>query len=161
MEMYERVQYENGDILLKKFVVDISKYNIVVQSDGDKLLVKKKNIVINSINLLKNYNFAHGKITSCSINGVEQNQLKFKKILGEVYNLINNGVAIIKKSTLNIKTIKKTDEGFSFIKNLGISVQGCDSNKCINEIFIQAKANNIKVYMEVELENKTMLTIDI
>ncbi len=51
MEMYERVQHENGDILLKKFVVDISKYNIVVQSDGDKLLVKKKNIVINSINL--------------------------------------------------------------------------------------------------------------
>ncbi len=161
METYERVQNENGDILLKKIVIDESKYHIVTQSNGDKLLVNKKNIVINNVDQLKNHNFSHGKITSCLINNIEQDQLKFKKILSEVYKLINNGVTIIKESTLNIKTIKKTDEGFNFIKNLGISVQGCDSNKCINEIFIQAKANNIKVCMEIELKNKTVLTINI
>ncbi len=56
-------------------------------------------------------------------------------------NQINDGTKIIKNTKLNIKTIKKEDEGFYYLDNIGISVQGIDSNKCLNEIISQCMEN--------------------
>ena len=88
-------------------------------------------------------------------------KLNYKSILCHIYCLINNEVQIIKNSSLNLKTTKKTDDGFYYITELGISVQGCDANKCIHEIMNQAIDNDIRINMKVKLENKEEITINL
>lgn len=68
---------------------------------------------------------------------------------------------IIKKSTLNIKTIKCTEKGFTYYKDLGISVQGVDANKCLYEIVVQCVNNNIKLHIDIQLDNKENIIIEI
>jgi hypothetical protein len=58
-------------------------------------------------------------------------KLKYKSVLENIYKIINDGTKIIKNSKLNIKTIKKLDEEFYYLEDLGISIQGVDSNKCL------------------------------
>jgi hypothetical protein len=69
--------------------------------------------------------------------------------LNRIYEIINDGSNIIKNTILNIKTLEKKDDGFYYLKDLGISVQGVNSNKCLKEIFIQAKQGKIKLRMTV------------
>ena len=69
------------------------------------------------------------------------------------------GVVIIKNSILNIKTLKKLDQGFVYLENIGISYQVCDSNKAITEITNQCIKNNFKLFMKIKLENNNIITI--
>jgi hypothetical protein len=61
---------------------------------------------------------------------------------------------------MNIKTTLCKENGFHPIENLGISVQGKDSNNTMIEILTQTKANNIKLTMEIELQDKKIIYIE-
>jgi hypothetical protein len=53
------------------------------------------------------------------------------------------------------------DSGYYYLDKLGISVQGVDANNCIYEIVNQCIKNNIKLKMNIKLENKDDIIIDI
>jgi hypothetical protein len=158
--IYTQIKLENGDILLKKIDVDTNLYIIQKQKD-DILLKRKKSEKINSIDDLDNYDFKKSIILKCSLNDEEIDKNKYKPILEKVYSIIDNGVKIIKNTKLNTKTIKKEDEGFYYLENIGISVQGVESNKCLNEIINQCIMNEIDIKMSIELSNKITIDIDL
>jgi hypothetical protein len=124
---------------MESIIINNIEYNIIPQQNNNLLLVPI--IIINDIDLLKEYNFSKSIITYCKINNQIKNMVKYKKILNYIYEIINNGTKIIRNTTLNIKTIEKTDNGFYYLENLGISIQGVDSNKCIYEIINQCTVN--------------------
>lgn len=149
----------NGDILLEKIIIDITKYTIITQDNGDKILKHVTCIDIIDIKDIKNYEFKKSKIMECTINNETLKQLKYRTILDYIYNTINDGFRIIKNSNLNIKTIKKNDEGFYYLENIGISVQGSDSNKSLYEIIKQCTENNIKIHMKIKLIDEILINV--
>ena len=142
MDIYKYNKLTNGDILLEKL-----------------LLTKINGVNISDIADLKNYNFTKSTILSCSINNTNIIKLKNKPILKYIYELINDGAKIIKQTKLNIKTIKKQDEGFYYLENLGISIQGADSNKCLLEIVNQCIENEISLKMQIKLDDKSICNL--
>jgi hypothetical protein len=149
METYKIIQLDNGDILLQKFIIDNINYTIIHKENGDKLLKKITNIT--DINEIKNYDYKKSIILECSVDNKEFNKLKYKLILEEIYKIINDGTKIIKNTKLNIKTIEKQDEGFYYLDNIGISIQGVDSNKCLYEIINQCIENKIKLLNNITI----------
>ena len=130
--IYKYIEQDNGNILLQKTVIDYTKYDQIIQDNGDILLKTKK--IITKLDDLKNINFTNSVIVSCKLNNQIKQKMKYKAILEDVYTLIGSGAKIIKNTKLNIETVNKNDNGFYYIDNLGISVRGVDSNKCIYEI---------------------------
>lgn len=151
METYKFTKLDNGDILLQKIVIDNINYTVINKENGDKLLKKITNINITDIKDIKDYDFKKSIISKCLIDDKEFNKLKYKSILEQIYKTINDGTKIIKNTKLNIKTIKKEDEGFYYLDNIGISVQGVDSNKCLLEIINQCIENEIELSMKIKL----------
>lgn len=78
-----------------------------------------------------------------------------------IYNIINDGTHIIKNTELNIKTIKKTTDGYYYLNNIGISVQGVDSNKYISEIINQCIENNITITIIIKLKDDHQIALTI
>ena len=134
---------------------------ITNKNNGDKLLKKITKIDINDVNDIKKYDFRKSNILSCLLNDEEITKLKYKSILENIYKIINDGTKIIKNSKLNIKTIKKLDEGFYYLEDLGISIQGVDSNKCLLEILNQCIENEISLIMKIKLNDETNVNINI
>ena len=161
METYKIRNLDNGDILLLKNIIDNTNYNIIYKENGDILLQKINNINITDIKDVKNYDFKKSIIQITKINNEDFNKLKYKLILEQIYKLIKDGVKIIKNTKLNIKTIKKEDEGFYYLDNIGISIQGVDSNKCLLEIINQCLENQIKLSMKIILVNNIIININI
>jgi hypothetical protein len=159
METYKFIQLDNEDILLQKIVIDDTIYTTINQNNGDILLKKSTQINITDINEIKNYNFKKSSILICSINNIKHDKLKFKSILDCIYKLINDGSKIIKNTKLNIKTIKKEDDGFYYFDDIGISIQGVGSNKCLFEIINQCIKNEIKLFMKIKLLDKNTINI--
>ena len=157
MEIYIFTKLNNGDILLQKKIIDTTNFIIINKDNGDILL--QKNIQFTDITELTNYNFTKSIISDCSIDNKKWNKLKYKSILCQIYKLINDGTKIIKNTNLNIKTIKKEDNGFYYLDNIGISVQGVDSNNCLLEIINQCVNNDIKICMKVILFTDITISI--
>jgi len=151
METYKFTKLDNGDILLQKIVIDNIKYTVINKENGDKLLKKNTNINITDIKDVKDYDFKKSIISDCSIDNKKFGKLKYKSILEQIYKTINDGTKIIKNTKLNIKTIKKEDDGFYFLDIIGISIQGVDSNKCLLEIINQCDKNGIDLSMKIKL----------
>ena len=158
--IYKFINLDNGDILLEKVILDHTKYKIIDNNNGNKLLKKIESINITNINDIKNYDFKKSVIVSCFINNDKIIKLKYKSILNSIYRIINNGTQIIKTSKLNIKTINKFDEGFYYLDDLGISVQGVDSNKCLLEIIEQSSENKINLVMKIKLNDGKDININ-
>jgi len=163
METYKFTKLDNGDILLQKIIIDNTNYRnytIINKDNGDKLLKKITHINITDIKDIKNYDFKKSSISECLIDNKELNRLKYRSILEQVYKLINDGTKIIKYTKLNIKTIKKEDDGFYYLENIGISVQGVDSNKCLLEIINQCVVNEIELSMKIKLIDEITININ-
>ena len=160
MDTYKFTNLDNGDILLQKIIIDNINYTIINKENGDKLLKKITHINITDIKDIKDYDFKKSIILECIINNEEFNKLKYKQIIEHVYKLIECGSKIIKNTKLNIKTIKKEDEGFYYLDNIGISIQGAESNKCISEIINQCIENEISLCMKIKLINEITITIN-
>lgn len=86
--------------------------------------------------------------------------MKYRSILNQIYHWINDGAKIIKHTKLNIKTTKKEDEGFYHLDNMGISIQGVDSNKCLLEIIIQCIENEIELDLNIKLIDGITININ-
>jgi hypothetical protein len=160
MEVYKFLNLDNGDILLEKVVLDNTNYTITHKNNGDKLLKKITSVNISDFNDIKKYDFRKSTILSCLLDDEEITKLKYKSILENIYKIINDGTKIIKNSKLNIKTIKKIDEGFYYLEDLGISIQGVDSNKCLLEIINQCIENEISLIMKIKLNDETNININ-
>jgi hypothetical protein len=133
----------------------MSDYKITIKQEIEiqiKKLDNEKNIDIKLD--LKKYNFTNSVILSCSIDNKLINKLKYKQILGIIYNKINDSNKIISNTKLNIKLMEQKDKGFYYIVNLGISIQGVDSNKCLFEIINQCIKHKISLIMEIKLYNE-------
>jgi hypothetical protein len=156
METYKFINLDNGDILLERIIIDNKKYTIINKNNGDILL--QLNRIIN-IQDIQNYNFCKSVILDCKINDNNFTKLKYTSILGEIYNIINDGTTIIKNTKLNIKTIIKEDEGFRYLDNIGISVQYVESNKCLLEISNQCIKNKIKLSIKIKLVDENIINI--
>ena len=120
-----------------------------------------KNITINTlqdlIDFIKKINtFINSEIIKCIINNINCDKLKYRTILNMIYEIINDPIKIMSRTKLNIKLIEDKEKGFYYIKKLGISVQGCDSNKCLLEIINQCIENNIMISMEIKLINSVV-----
>lgn len=161
MNTYKFTKLDNGDILLQKIVIDDTNYIVINKDNGDKLLKKITNINITDIKDIKNYDFKKSIISECLIDNKEFNKLKYKSILEQIYKIINNGTKIIKNSKLNIKTIKKEDEGFYYLDSIGISIQGVDSNKCLFEIINQCIENEIEITMKIKLIDDITINLSV
>ena len=129
-------------------------YKIKEISDG-VILIKQtnkitKNITINTlqdlIDFIKKYGFIKSEIIKCIISNINCDKLKYRTILNMIYESINDPIKIMSKTKLNIKLIEEKEKGFYYIEKLGISIQGCDSNKCLLEIINQCIENNIMIY---------------
>ncbi|ARF10673.1 hypothetical protein Hokovirus_2_200 [Hokovirus HKV1] len=160
MQIYKYNELYNQDILLERIKIDKNTYTMVPLENGNILLKKNISIDINNLENIKNYNFAKSNIIDCSINEIKINKLKYKTILNQIYTIINDGTRIIKNTVLNVKTIKKEDNGFYYLDNIGISVQGVEPNKCITEIINQAKKNNININLSIQLANNMLININ-
>jgi hypothetical protein len=68
---------------------------------------------------------------------------------------------LIEKLYLSFESykLKKEDEGFYYLKNIGISIQGVDSNKCLSEIISQCIENKIKLSMKIKLIDNVNINI--
>ena len=159
MEFYELKNLDNGDMLLEKCIIDNTNYTIINKNNGDKILKKISTINIISVNDIKKYEFGGSNILSCTLNNNKMTKLKYKSLLEKIYKIIDNGTKIIKNSKLNIKTTKKTDEGFKYYEDLGISIQAVDSNKSLLEIVNQCIENKISIIMKIRLNDKTNIDI--
>jgi hypothetical protein len=147
--------------LLQKIIIDDVNYTIVNKDNGDKLLKKITNINITDIKDIKTYDFKKSIILECLIDNKNLNKLKYRPILEQIYKYINDGTTIIKNTKLNIKTIKKEDEGYYYLDNLGISIQGVDSNKCLLEIINQCLENRIKLSMKIKMLDGIIIDIEV
>ena len=161
MIAYKFTELDNGDILLEKITLDDPNYSIIHKENGDILLKKPTYIQITDIIKIKDYNFKKSTITECLIDNKKFDKSKYKSILGQIYRLINDGTKIIRNTKLNIKTIKKEDEGFYYLDDIGISIQGVDSNKCLLEIVNQCLENRIKLSMKIKSNDGTIIDIEI
>lgn len=160
MKIYKITKLENDDILLQNIIIDYTNYTIINKENGDIILKKNTFINIIDINDIKNYDFKKSIIYDCLINNDKFNKLKYGSILEHIYKLINDGTKIIKNSKLNIKTIKKENEGFFYLDNIGISIQRVESNKCLLEIINQCIENNIKLSIKIKLIDEINININ-
>jgi hypothetical protein len=132
-------------------------YQIYPQNNGE--LILKPLQIINNLDDLNMFNFCNSQITDCKINNEEYEIYKYKSILKEIYEIIDDGSKIIKNTCLNIKTIRYIDKGFYYLKDLGISVQGVDANKCIYEIINQCIENNINLKINIKLNDNKLINV--
>ena len=151
MATYKFTKLDNGDILLQKNVIDNINYTVINKENGNKLLKKITTINITNIKDIKDYDLKKSTISKCLIDNKEFNKLKYKSVLENIYKIINDGTKIIKNTYLNIKTIQKEDEGFYYLDNIGISIQGVESNRCLLEIINQCVENEIELSMKIKL----------
>ena len=155
---YTGQKLDNGNILLVKKEIYIDEYTWNQQPNGDLLLspIKYDLITLDNIN---EYEFSHSQIVSVSVNNEEIQEIKYRKICDHVYNIIGDGLRVIKNSLLNIKLPELNTKGFTYNPILGISVQRADSNKTLKEILVQCQKNNIILNMKIKLETDKVVMI--
>lgn len=143
---------------MKTIIVDDIEY-IIHKQDDNNLLLTPKYIYVKSLQDVSKHDFCKSKIISCTINNRMYDIKKYKPLLEKIYTIIDSGTKIIKKTLLNIDTKYRNDSGFYYIDELEISVQGVDSNKCIQEICNQSIINEIKLDIEIKLDDDKCIMI--
>jgi len=158
MNIYTITNNNDGSILFTPYIIDETKY--LKTNNGNNILLTKINEIKN-INDINNFKFEYSEIIECFINDNDIKLYKYKKIYTYIYEIINDGVKIIKNSLLNIKTFEYNINGYTYIKKIGLSVQGVDANKSLEEIINQCILNNISLKMKIKLKDKKIVQINI
>jgi hypothetical protein len=158
--IYTKKKMDDGTILLVKNDIFTDEYTWKRQHNGNLLLTPVKNDLI-TLDNIKNYEFSHSMIMDVSLNGEEIKEFKYRKIRDCVYNTIGDGLTVIKNSILNIKLPELNSRGFTYNSELGISVQGADSNRTMKEIILQCQKNNISLNMKIKLDDDKIVIVEI
>ena len=151
METYIIHNETPDEIILKPFICNF-KYERIEKKDGTLIYKRIKEVFIKNSKDLINKDFTFSKLIECFINGERINITSYRGLLKYIYNLINDGVKIIKHTTENIKIGKHTDKGFNYLEKLGISFHGNHANNSLKEIFHQCEVNNIKIECKIVLQ---------
>lgn len=152
---------EDGTIIYKKENILLEDYNVIEENNLIKLKPKKKIIIVDNIDKLKGLNFNNSTILDCFINGKKPTKNKYHSIMLDIYNLIGDGDLIIQNKLLNVKTENVSGKGYVYDEELGISIQRADANKTFKEIVNQCLMNNIKLNIEIKLDNDKLIVFTI
>lgn len=155
-KVYIKQIQPDGDILLVETKLSMDEFTYTHQHNG--------NILLNPISIIdpsdiSNWNFKGSKIQHTIFLDPVMEKLTnpgFKKVYDTIYSIIDDGALIIKHSKLKIKTAKVTSRGYTWYPELGISVQGVDSNHSMREIVVQCQKNNIRIEMSILINGKTV-----
>ncbi len=115
-----------------------SKLNYITESDMNKICL------MDSI------------VLGCKINDEEVDRLKYKSILIYIYKKMTANL-ILQNTEMNIKLIETNENGYTWYKDLGMSIQGKDSNLTFKEILRMIKINQMKLEIEIQLKNKEII----
>ena len=159
IKIQNKLENTEKEVLLLKNKIDNNESLLQQQIKlfNNKPLEDNNNIF--PIKDLINYDFGKSIILECLVNDKQITKFKYKSTLVHIYNLINDKMKIIKNTKLNIIALKKVDNGFYYLDNLGISIQGAESNKCLLEIITQCIENKIKLYMKIKLIDNNIIVI--
>jgi hypothetical protein len=160
MEFFKVIQLNENDILLQKVNINLDKYNVTYQDDGNIALKKKEYINISNIKNLTNYNLNDSSILECVIDDIKLNILQYKTIIEYIYNKINDGSKIIKNTNIDITTSKKKDNNYYNLDKLGIGYRISDKDffyNCLNEIYNQCVMNKFKLFIQIKLTDNKII----
>lgn len=146
---------QNEEIILYK--INHDDYDITYL-DNETIKLTKKIKILNYITY-EPYDYISSTILNCLVNNTLVTKLNYNNILNHIYNIIDDGVLIIKSSIMNIKTIELNDKGYKYIPTLGISVQCAAANKMIREIITQCYVHNIKIDIKIKLNTNETINI--
>jgi len=125
-----RQQIINGNLLLTRIVPFI-----------DEATLFQKNILGSTI-------------LECKINNVNKDIRKYKKLLIRLYSIITDIEMIVKNTILNISREERYDKGFNYCPQFGISIQGADAKRTLNEIINITKNKHYNIELKIELKIK-------
>lgn len=155
---YTKETQDDGTILLVPTSIDLTEFNMTINNSGHIRLTKRQ-VKVDVLDPGSKVSFKGSSVQSCTMNDKPLTTLYFNHILRTVYHEIDDGVKIITNTRLNICTVDRSDKGFQFIPELGISVQGVNSDSCIQEIICQCRKNNISIHMEVKLADDSIVLV--
>ncbi len=134
-------------------IPNISNY-IMEIVDDTLILTSKLNYItesdMNKICLLDSF------VLSCKINEEEVDRLRYKSILLYIYKKMTANL-ILQNTEMNIKLIETNENGYTWYKDLGMSIQGKDANLTFKEILRMIKLNQMKLEIEIQLKNKEII----
>ena len=74
-------------------------------------------VIITKLEDLNKFDFSNSTILFCEVEKQDLIKNRYKSVLNYIYELIDDGVKIIRNSTLNIRTTKRNDSGFTYNEN--------------------------------------------
>ena len=150
-----------------KIYLNVSdKYPICINIEPKYWDGLSENIKLNVDKRIKSMNhcerdviYTKSRIIKCIINDIELEKKNYKKVIECIYLIINDYDKISKDITWTKKGIYN-EHGYKYFDKIDISIQGQDANTCMREILKKCKENHIRIYMEIELADKTICTIN-
>ena len=111
---------------------------------------------IDEATLLFQKNLLGSTILECKINNVNNDIKKYKKLLIYVYSITNIEI-ILQNTQLNISREQLYEKGFEYYNQLGISIQGADAKRTLNEIIRFIKINQYSMELKIRLKNEEVV----
>ena len=127
--------------------------------ENNQLQITTKYIVIKNAFLINSYDFTSSTLTSVNINNTVLEITSFTNLLKYIYEQINDGVKIISRSKLSMKTVDTNNPNFTYFENLGIGYQLDTTNNYVGEICNQASINKMSINLNITLSNGTIINI--
>lgn len=129
--------------------------NYIMEIVDDTLILTSKLNYITESDMNKTC-LIDSSVLSCKINDEEVDRLKYKSILIYIYKKMT-ATMIVQNTEMNIKLIETNENGYTWYKDLGMSIQGKDSNLTFKEILRMIKLNQMKLEIEIQLKNKEII----
>jgi superfamily II DNA or RNA helicase len=155
-QLLKNTHFDNSSKLIRLKIDNHTNHDCILDIDvkeEDWSYIKKTitHYVKTRIDTNDKCDYTFSKINKCDIDNVQTKYIRYTQIIKYIYNLIKSPDTIKKQTTFNIVDGERDDKGFTYIKDLNISFQGQDANKCVKEIVTMCEKNNIKLEMSVQL----------
>jgi hypothetical protein len=101
-------------------------------------------------------NLRKSNIIECKINNVNIDIKKYKKLLIYLYSTTDTEI-ILQNTILNISQEEIYNKGFEYYNQLGLSIQGADARRTLNEIINIIKIKNYSIELKIKLTNDEII----
>jgi len=105
-------------------------------------------------------NLRGSSIVECKINNINLDINKYKKLVIHLYYKINVET-ILQYTKLNISREERYDKGFEYYKHLGLSIQGADARRTLNEIINIIKLKHYNMELKIKLKPDEIICFSI